>query len=205
MPDGRQGAAGWLPPRAGSAGRSRLVDSGHPSEAFGIDLDAFARDHLTAILAGLAVAAIVELVLLAWLARRTSRIRSRLDDLTRGHEGVDLATVLDRHLDTVEEVRRQSEVLASRMRAAEEQGRLAFQRIGLVRFNPFEDTGGNQSFALALLDANLDGFVISSLHARSGTRVYVKALAGGRAATQLSSEESEALRQAMSSGGRPQA
>ena len=128
-----------------------------------------------------------------------------MDGLTRGHEGVDLATVLDRHLDTVEEVRRQLEVLASRTRGVEEQGRLAFQRVGLVRFNPFEDTGGNQSFALALLDANLDGFVMSSLHARSGTRVYAKALAGGRSATQLSSEESEALRLAMGSGGRREA
>ena len=154
---------------------------------------------------GLAVIAIVELVLIAWLTRRVVGLRSRVDGLTRGHDGVDLATVLDRHLDTVEDVRRQLEVLASRTRGVEEQGRLAFQRVGLVRFNPFEDTGGNQSFALALLDANLDGFVMSSLHARSGTRVYAKALAGGRSATQLSSEESEALRQAMSSGGRREA
>ena len=42
----------------------------------------------------------------------------------------------------------------------------SFGRIGLVRFNPFEDTGGNQSFALALLDGRGDGFVVSSLHAR---------------------------------------
>jgi Protein of unknown function (DUF4446) len=174
-------------------------------EALGIDLDAFARDHLAAILAGLGALAIVELVLLAWLLRRAGALRARVDDLTRGHDGVDLATVLDRHLDTVADVRRQVDVLATQTRTLEEQGRLAFQRVGLVRFNPFEDTGGNQSFALALLDANLDGFVISSLHARSGTRVYAKALAGGRSATQLSSEESEALRLAMSSGGRREA
>ena len=55
--------------------------------------------------------------------------------------------------------------------------RRSFQRIGLVRFNPFEDTGGNQSFALALLDQAGDGFVVSSLHARAGTRVYGE---GGR-------------------------
>ena len=52
----------------------------------------------------------------------------------------------------------------------------AFQRVGLVRYNPFEETGGNQSFALALLDADGDGWVLSSLHARSGTRVYAKAI-----------------------------
>ena len=61
----------------------------------------------------------------------------------------------------------------------------AFQRVGLVRFNPFEDTGGNQSFALALLDAEGNGWVLSSLHARTGTRVYAKPITrrpiGGRA------------------------
>ena len=56
----------------------------------------------------------------------------------------------------------------------------AFQRVGLVRYNPFEETGGNQSFALALLDADGDGWVLSSLHARTGTRVYAKAIVGGR-------------------------
>ena len=43
----------------------------------------------------------------------------------------------------------------------------SFGRVGLVRFNPFEDTGGNQSFALALLDGRGDGFVVSSLHSRT--------------------------------------
>ena len=73
----------------------------------------------------------------------------------------------------------------------------AFQRVGLVRYNPFEETGGNQSFALALLDADGDGWVLSSLHARSGTRVYAKAITRGRSDAGLSDEETAAIRQAM--------
>jgi hypothetical protein len=65
-----------------------------------------------------------------------------------------------------------------------------------VRFNPFEDTGGNQSFALALLDAEGNGWVLSSLHARSGTRVYAKAIREGRADGALSDEEAAAIKQA---------
>ena len=72
----------------------------------------------------------------------------------------------------------------------------AFQRVGLVRFNPFEDTGGNQSFALALLDAEGNGWVLSSLHARSGTRVYAKAIREGRPEGALSEEEAAAIKQA---------
>ncbi|MGH2513376.1 MAG: DUF4446 family protein, partial [Candidatus Limnocylindrales bacterium] len=83
--------------------------------------------------------------------------------------------------------------LSRRTDRLEETGRRAFQRIGLVRFNPFEDTGGNQSFALALLDAEEDGIVISSLHSRGTTRIYAKAVAAGRPEATLSNEESEAL------------
>ena len=69
-----------------------------------------------------------------------------------------------------------------------------------MRFNPFEDTGGNQSFALAILDAQGSGIVVSSLHSRTGTRVYGKAITGGRAEAALSDEEAEALRLALASG-----
>ena len=80
----------------------------------------------------------------------------------------------------------------------ESSGRRAVQRIGLVRYNPFEETGGNQSFALAMTDANGDGVVISSLHARAGTRLYAKAVVAGRSDAALSAEEAEALRIALS-------
>lgn len=72
----------------------------------------------------------------------------------------------------------------------------AIQHVGLVRYNPFGDTGGNQSFALALLDADADGIVLSSLHSRTTTRVYVKAILNGRSDATLSEEELAALRDA---------
>jgi hypothetical protein len=80
--------------------------------------------------------------------------------------------------------------------AADSVMRHAVQHVGLVRFNPFDDTGGNQSFALALLDANADGIVLSSLHSRAATRVYVKAILGGKSDGTLSAEEIAALRDA---------
>jgi hypothetical protein len=90
--------------------------------------------------------------------------------------------------------------LAARAAVLEANGRRAFQKVGLVRFNPFEDTGGNQSFALALLDSQGDGFVVSSLHARTGTRIYAKVLTAGRSEAALSNEETEALRRALEAG-----
>lgn len=71
------------------------------------------------------------------------------------------------------------------------------QHVGLVRFNPFEDTGSDQSFAIALLDAQHDGVVISSLHGRETTRVFAKPVAAGMSVHQLSNEEASAIRSAL--------
>jgi hypothetical protein len=142
------------------------------------------------------VVLILFLLLLA-VARRTRRIDTRLAGLTRGAGGHDLEAVLDAHLDKVYAVARELDELTARAAVLEAAQRRAFQRAGLVRFNPFEETGGNQSFALALLDAAGNGWVLSSLHARSGTRVYAKAIKAGRADAALSDEESAAIGQAM--------
>ena len=116
----------------------------------------------------LAVASFLLLLLVFWLWRRTRRLGRRIDALTRGEEGKDLGEVLDAHLNKVFAVSNEVDELTVRTAVAEANLRRSFQRIGLVRFNPFEDTGGNQSFALALLDANGDGIVFSSLHTRGG-------------------------------------
>lgn len=89
--------------------------------------------------------------------------------------------------------------LDGRTAEVESELRTALGHVGLVRYNPFEDTGGQLSFALAILDGAGNGFVVNSLHARQGTRVYAKAISGGRAESTLSDEESAAVRQALGS------
>ncbi len=145
--------------------------------------------------------ALILLVAVIALAVRTRRLAARLAGLTRGSEGQSLEAVLDAHLDKVFAVSRELDELAARMAVLEGAQRRSFQRVGLVRYNPFEETGGNQSFALALLDARGNGWILSSLHARSGTRVYAKAINAGGAETGLSEEEAEALKQAMALTG----
>jgi hypothetical protein len=162
------------------------------------DLNALVTPWIGAIVAALSVAFLLLLLLAMLQGRRIGRLRRRLDGLTRGEQGRSIEAILDAHLDKVFQVGRELDQLAARAAVVEAAGRTAFQRIGLVRFNPFEETGGNQSFALALLDAKGDGFVLSSLHARAGTRVYAKTLTAGRSEAALSEEETEAVQQAMS-------
>ena len=76
-------------------------------------------------------------------------------------------------------------------------GLLHIQKVGLLRFNPFNDTGGDQSFILSLTDANDTGVVISGLYARSGTRWYTKRVANGKGVEhELSDEEKKVLKEA---------
>jgi hypothetical protein len=74
----------------------------------------------------------------------------------------------------------------------------AKSHMGLVRYDAFEDVGGNQSFALALYDDNGDGMVINGLVGRTDCRVYCKPLVGGRSDRNLSQEERRAIEEALS-------
>ncbi|MBT9155140.1 MAG: hypothetical protein DDT37_00105 [Firmicutes bacterium] len=84
------------------------------------------------------------------------------------------------------------------LREIEQRLPLAVQQVGLVRFNAYSDTGGELSFALALLDASGSGVVISSLYGRADARVYAKPFNEGQSTFPLSSEEISAVAQARS-------
>lgn len=70
------------------------------------------------------------------------------------------------------------------------------QKVGVVRFNPFKDMGGNQSFAIALIDKNNDGLVISALHTRERVNIFAKPIENGSSSFPLSKEEEAAISQA---------
>ncbi len=147
--------------------------------------------------AALAIAVVVLVVLAVLLWRRVSELERRLASLTSAGDGRSLESTLHATLDKVAALSTGVDQLRSRATVMEAVQKRAIQRSGLVRYNPFEDTGGNQSFAVALLDDRGDGVVVSSLHTRQNTRVYAKAISGGWSEAALSDEEAEALRMAM--------
>ena len=69
----------------------------------------------------------------------------------------------------------------------------AVQGVGVVRYNPFPEMGGNMSFSVALLDGSANGVVISVLNDRNGSRAYGKAVEQGTSTYPLSDEEQQAL------------
>ena len=95
------------------------------------------------------------------------------------------------------EARRTLQDVDARIREARERLRGSVQNVGMVRFNPFRDAGGDQSFCIALLDEKQNGVVISSLYARDGVRVYGKPIQAGASTYTLSEEERQAISKAL--------
>lgn len=80
-----------------------------------------------------------------------------------------------------------------RLQSMEAIGSISIQKVGFIRFNPFSETGGDNSFALTLLDHKNNGVIISSLYAREGVRVYGKSVEAGISKRLLSEEEKKSL------------
>ena len=150
------------------------------------------------------LAALVALLLIGFVVQgaRLGRAVRRYRELVRDEKG---GSLHDRLVGSAE-VAVRAEARMAEMEAMhsiiDRRSQRSLQHIGLVRFNPFEDTGSDQSFAIALLDDQRDGIVISSLHGRANTRVFAKPVANGGSTHNLSDEESQAIRIAVE-GTRP--
>lgn len=148
----------------------------------------------------LVILVVIVAVLLIWLIAlqwRVSRFRQVLNSLTDGLEEGNLEDALYHYVDTVgTNTRRVEDVIALTDDLAMS-ARNPIQRIGLIRFNPFEDAGGDQSFVVALLDAEGTGIVLSSLFSRSASRMFAKEVVAGKSTHILTEEEVEAINVAM--------
>src|SRR5947207_12443073 len=150
----------------------------------------------------LAVIALVLAVagLAAWLVllqRSEARLRLRLRRILSENGTASLDEILAGQATSIEQLAGRVDALNALERELEASSRLALQKVGVVRFNPFQDSGGDQSFAIALLDQGGTGLVISSLHGRAETRIYAKPVTNGRSTHSLSDEEQQAIRDAL--------
>ena len=137
----------------------------------------------------------VALLLAIWLSLRTSRL-SRLAAF-RPEMPASLQEKVEREGRRLDDLTLRVQDVSGRLPSVEGRSTVSLQKVGIVRFNPYEDTGGQQSFAIALLDSRGTGFVISSLHSRQATRLYMKQVTEGRSEIALGDEEAEAIKQAL--------
>ncbi len=117
--------------------------------------------------------------------------------LTKGTKENELIKVLNGILKIQEENSASISAAEKEIKRIDWEARCHVQRVGIIRFNPFKEIGGDHSFSLALLDGDNSGVIITCLHTRERTRVYMKAINKSKSELELSSEEKKALEKAI--------
>jgi hypothetical protein len=115
----------------------------------------------------------------------------------------DKGTILEQFAHVLEEIRSfraKGDVLQKNVRSLSFEGLSHLQKVALLRYNPYGDTGGEQSFTVVLLSGAGDGVLITSLHTRAGTRIYAKEIKDGKSELHLSTEEKKTLDKALNKG-----
>ncbi len=140
---------------------------------------------------------VVLLVFFVWntyLSYNLNRIKKRTRSFFASSEAKDLEEIIYKQIEKTNKVDGEIKKLIEDNRKIKENMAKCIQRVGVVRFNPFGDVGGNQSFAIALLDKYLSGVIILSLYSREGVKVYSKQIIEGKSEYTLSEEEEEAIK-----------
>jgi hypothetical protein len=121
----------------------------------------------------------------------------RLSKRFNGHKGKDILKLLEKAMDKSDKLEKNLSLFLKDVEKDRALLRTTLHKVGVVRFNPFREMGGEQSFCVALLDADHNGFIMTSLHTRDGTRVYAKKIVAGQSEHNISAEEEKAIAQAL--------
>jgi hypothetical protein len=159
-------------------------------------------DELTIALAVVAGVALLCFLLVLILMIRLRKVR-REYMLLRGESGDnDLLATVGESVGKAREVEQKMNIVTNAQEDLASVGRLAVQRFAVVRYDAFEDMGGQLSFSAALLDDYGDGIVITSINGRTETRTYAKPVRAMKSQHNLSDEERAAIESAVSGNGR---
>lgn len=125
------------------------------------------------------------------------QLQQKYGQFLKGAEAKQIEGLVKSYSANVSDAQNKLEELATFCARLHKNQKFALSHFSLIRFNPFGDTGGDQSFAIALLDRNHDGIVLTGVHARSTTRMYAKEVTNGKSKSNLSEEEQQALNTAL--------
>lgn len=162
-----------------------------------IGLDFFDLGYLLIGIIILAALVLILMILLIVQISRAGKLKKRLDKFLVGKDGESLEqsiTELFEHdkylISETEQHKKDIKTLYKRMESA-------YQKIGLVKYDAFNQMGGQLSFCLVLLDENNNGFLMNSVHGTEGCYTYTKEIKNGECSLSLGPEEAEALAIAM--------
>ncbi len=141
---------------------------------------------------------VVSIGFFAFLFIQIRKLQKRLDTLTAGVNNHNLEDVVKNFVEHLNECKNEQKNIQHEFERIRRESAMFFRKRGLVRFQAFSNTGGDQSFALALLDENNDGVIISSLYGRDLSKIYAKKIEDGKCPQYtLTEEEQQALNEAV--------
>lgn len=133
---------------------------------------------------------------------RFSNLNRRYQDFMRKlGNGKNLEEDLDTYMSRVEKVEKQNAKTAKQVKKLDTDLTKCIQKVGIVRYSAFKDTGSDLSFALALLDENDDGVVLNGIYSREMSNIYAKPVEKGQSTYTISEEEAQAIEKAVHSKG----
>jgi len=136
------------------------------------------------------------LIIIIYLLVALNDIKTRQSNMMRGASGASLEDIIIKNVADIKSIKENIANIEKDIRDVNARLQKAFAKFGAMRFSAFDNVGGDQSFALALLDADDNGVIISSLKGRDGANVYLKTVENGNADISLMSEEITVLKEA---------
>lgn len=161
-----------------------------------IDLASLLMDNIQVVIITMIVLILLALIVFININIKLAKMNKRYRKMMTGMEGTNLESLLMAHIKEVREAMEKVEETQNCCKKIEESLQYCVQKIGMVRFNAFEDTGSDLSFALALLDERDNGVVVSTIYGRNECRTYAKPVVNRQSQYFLTEEEKAALAQA---------
>lgn len=162
-----------------------------------IDLEALTGIRADIYILALAALVIVLIIVMIINGVRNRKMKKAYRAFMEGRDGESLEDSLMRCIVQVEKVAANEEKQNENIETVLNHLDRTYQKIGLVKYNAFDDMGGKLSFSLAMLNRKNDGFVLNAMHSREGCFTYIKEVINGNTIIMLSEEEKEALEMAL--------
>lgn len=149
--------------------------------------------ELTALVLTLALVTIFFGCSVIYLVVKLHALQRRYNAMMTGADGASFESMLLSRLDDIKTLQNKTESLEDEARRLDVQQQECVQKVGIIRFNAFDNTGSDLSFAVAMMNARNDGIVLSGIYGREDTRVYAKPIVQSGSTYSLSTEEKQAV------------
>lgn len=166
---------------------------------YNLDLEKLTGINSDIFIVGLAALVVVLIIVMIVNGAKTAKLKKSYKAFMEGKNGQSLENILLKRLTQVEEVVASEEENNKKIQIVMDHLDHTYQKIGLVKYNAFNEMGGKLSFSLALLNRKNDGFILNAMHSREGCFTYIKEVINGNSIIMLADEEKEALEMALKS------